>query len=171
MAGWAVVAADRGREDIAERRLGKYGLRVYLPRYRRLLAHRRLAEDGRLVRARNQSAPVLRPLLNGYLFAWLDEGQWLPLDPADRWRHWRAPWSRRRAYVSDAAIAILREAEQREGAQAAAPRVAVGDPVALEQWGVRIEGVVVALSGSDRAIIESIAGRRISAPVADLVSA
>lgn len=161
--GWAVIVTRAMCEELAAARLRAGGLRVYLPT-------RRVVLTGHRAGARGKS--VLRPLLPGYLFAWLDEGEWIGPVGDDRWRHWRTPWDGKRAFVTETAIAILRAMEAREGeAIADAPAPGIGERVAVERSGVTIEGVVVALHGPDRRIIETMTGRRISAPVNEMRAA
>lgn len=162
--GWAVIAARHGCEEHAERNLRATGLRVYLPRMRVVLTgHRRPHGRGEV---------VLRPMLSGYLFCELHPGQWITPGPGDRWRHWR--WLGERAFVNDAALDVLRDAEAREGADAAArPRHCfdVGDNVAADLWGARIAGIVRELRGNDRIIIETLAGRRVEVRERNVLSA
>lgn len=163
---WAVVITRPACEDIAEKRLREAGFRVYLPRVRVVLAGHRTP--------RGRGEVVLRPMLPRYLFAELHPDQWIYPGPGDKWRHWRTPWHNQRAFVSVAAIDVLRESEAQEGEDAVAAatrRSTIDSTVTAEVWGARIEGVVRELRGSDRLIIETLAGRMIEIGERDLVMA
>ncbi len=66
---WCVVISKPAAEEVAERSIREAGYRVYLPRYRKVLHGIRLDDRGRRIRTRGPGAVVMRPLINGYLFA------------------------------------------------------------------------------------------------------
>lgn len=162
--GWAVIAARAGSEEHAERNLRGAGFRVYLPRMRCVLTGHR--------RPNGHGETVLRPMLRGYLFAELHPGQWIEPGPGDHWRHWRTPWNNRRAFVSDDAIAVLRQSEAAEGRERVEriERPEIGAAVSADLFGSRIDGIVRELRGADRMLIETMAGRRIEVPASAVLA-
>lgn len=162
---WAVVVARHGAELLAAERLREAGFRTYLPLMRVVLSGHRHGARGQV---------VLRPMIPPYLFAELHPGQWIDPGPRDLWRQWYKPWDRERGFVSDEAIELLRESEAREGEVVAAaklPRSEIGAAVSADVGGVRIDGIVRKLSGSDRLIIESLHGMRLDISEKDVIRA
>ena len=164
-ARWAIVSADHGREEAAERAFLCVGLRTYLPRRRKFLVGWREDENG--IRQRcNRGGTVMRPLLPGFLFAELWSDQWLPSDTLDRWRHWR--FNRERAFVEVADLDVLRAVE-REG-KFDDPRcrttpellkdIDVGSLVQLERAGIRLDAVIEDMSRPGKLLMQTMMFRR-----------
>lgn len=157
---WAIVAADHGREEVAERAIRDAGLRAYLPRRRKFLVGWRINEAGNRLRC-NRGSIVLRPLLPGFLFAELHPGQKLPPDQFERWRHWHH--NRKQAYVSDGDIAVLRAVEQAgkfddPRCQSTAEKlkdIEVGDGVTLERAGMRFGAVIADMSRPGKLVLQT----------------
>ena len=141
-------------EEVAERSLRQAGYRVYLPRYRRLLAPHGLGR---------RTVTSMRPLMPGYLFV-------------QDWRGWPGaavmgvsgmmPGARGAvARLGDGDVALLREDEhlgkwdQVRYPPGAKPVVrediGVGDAVRVEVGGVLLAATLRELSADGRALVEA----------------
>jgi transcription antitermination factor NusG len=71
--GWAVVVAEAGREEVAERHVQPLGYEIDFLWWRKLQRDRRVKEDGRII-SRISSQVVRRPLFPGYGFVLIEHG-------------------------------------------------------------------------------------------------